>query len=552
MANLNDGRLNNARKGIPMPSAHATVDDERIVDMRPEPARITLKRAGTGLPRGNETHANDDNASMRTLRRHPARPNTRNMNMESDYDIQPVREPITPVQDYDDGYDDSMDQWEQEPQQHDGVPETQGNDGMKSYIEQHVDYETPAPPIQDKPAMSETPAEKRGFTESTADNSEHMDGDSAYDPATHDGKEFGFKDDVMNNIPEQFAPFADKAFDFIDKMKNKTVDASNKNKNRNKPDEHKNKTGIGKPKTKLLNPVMIIIVMLAVILLVFVGLNAMNSGAMNSDGTHNTDSSTNKADDANMVSIPSVIGDDSETALRKLDKIGFKGIRKDTDGEYIDDGSPDKFRVKDVFPDKKAMKGSQVILTVIPGDKDAFEILKTGDKLPDAVKTLESHGYGESYIRFTDADGRTIKQDSPDYDDYVVNDVSDDDIPVIIVSSAKEAEAKKKAQDELNKAAQAAAAEQAQGNSLSDANKCTQIGSKGIADDGTVYVCTKMTIGDGATWQKQDKNATPSTSGTGTDDNASNENNDSNNESEQTKQEPQDGTAMERAGKDVE
>jgi len=130
--------------------------------------------------------------------------------------------------------------------------------------------------------------------------------------------------------------------------------------------------------------------------------------------------------------------------------------------------------------------------------------------------------------------------------------VSDDDIPVITVSSAKEAEAKKKAQDEFNKAAQAAATEQAQGNSLSDANKCTQIGSKGIADDGTVYVCTKMTIGDGATWQKQDKNATPSTSDTGTDDNTSNENNDSNNESEQTKQDPQDGTTMERAGKDVE
>ena len=243
-------------------------------------------------------------------------------------------------------------------------------------------------------------------------------------------------------------------------------------------------------------------------------MNAMNSGAMNSGGTQGIDSSANKTDDASMVSIPSVIGDDSETALRKLDKIGFKGIRKDTDGEYIDDGSPDKFRVKDVFPDKKAMKGSQVILTVIPGDKDAFEILKTGDKLPDAVKTLESYGYGESYIRFTDADGRTIKHDSPDYDDYVVNDVSDDDIPVITVSSAKEAEAKKRAQDELNKAAQAAAAEQAQGNSLSDANKCTQIGSKGIADDGTVYVCTKMTIGDGATWQKQDKNATQSASDT--------------------------------------
>ena len=505
-----------------MPSAHATVDDERIVDMRPEPARITLKRAGTKLM------PNDDNASMRTLRRYSARPNTRNMDKnESDYDIQPVREPITPVQDYDDG----IGSWEREPQQYDVAPETQGNDGMQSYTEQHADYETPA--------------EKRGFTESAADNSEHMDGDEAYDTATHNGKEFGFKDDVMNNIPEQFAPFADKAFDFIDKMKNKTVDASNKNKNRSKPDEHKNKTGIGKSKTKSLNPVMIIIVMLAVILLVFVGLNTMNS-----DGTQNTDSSANKTDDASMVSIPSVIGDDSETALRKLDKIGFKGIRKDTDGEYIDDGSPDKFRVKDVFPDKKAMKGSQVILTVIPGDKDAFEILKTGDKLPDAVKTLESYGYGESYIRFTDADGRTIKQDSPDYDDYVVNDVSDDDIPVITVSSAKEAEAKKKAQDELNKAAQAAAAEQAQGNSLSDENKCTQIGSKGIADDGTVYVCTKMTIGDGATWQKQDKNATPSTSDT--DDNTSNENNDSNNESEQTKQEPQDGTTMERAGKDVE
>lgn len=534
MANLNDGRLSNARKGIPMPSAHATVDDERIVDMRPEPTRITLKRAGTRLPRRNETHANDDNASMRTLRRHPARPNTRNMDNESDYDIQPVREPITPVQDYD------------------GAPEMQGNDGMQSYMEQHADYETPAPPIRVKPAMSETPAEKRGFTESAADNSEHMDGDEAYDPETHNGKEFGFKDDVMNNIPEQFAPLADKVFDFIDKMKNKTADASDKNKNRSKPDEHKNKTGIGKSKTKSLNPVMIIIVMLAVTLLVFVGLNAMNSGAMNSGGTQGIDSSANKTDDASMVSIPSVIGDDSETALRKLDKIGFKGIRKDTDGEYIDDGSPDKFRVKDVFPDKKAMKGSQVILTVIPGDKDAFEILKTGDKLPDAVKTLESYGYGESYIRFTDADGRTIKQDSPDYDDYVVNDVSDDDIPVITVSSAKEAEAKKKAQDELNKAAQAAAAEQAQGNSLSDANKCTQIGSKGIADDGTVYVCTKMTIGDGATWQKQDKNATPSTSDTGTDDNTSNENNDSNNESEQTKQYPQDGTTMERAGKNVE
>lgn len=536
MANLNDGRLNNARKGIPMPSAHATVDDERIVDMRPEPARITLKRAGTGLMRGNETHANDDNASMRTLRRHPARPNTRNMDMESDYDIQPVREPITPVQDYDDG----IGPWEQEPQQHDDAPETQGNDGMQSYTEQHADYETPAPPIRDKPAMSETPAEKRGFTESTADNSEHMDGDEAYDPATHDGKEFGFKDDVMNNIPEQFAPFAEKAFDFIDKMKNKTVDASDKNKNRNKPDEHKNKTGISKPKTKSLNPVMIIIVMLAVILLVFVGLNAMNS-----DGTQNTDSSANKADDASMVSIPSVIGDDSETALRKLDKIGFKGIRKDTDGEYIDDGSPDKFRVKDVFPDKKAMKGSQVILTVIPGDKDAFEILKTGDKLPDAVKTLESHGYGESYIRFTDADGRTTKQDSPDYDDYVVNDVSDDDIPVITVSSAKEAEAKKKAQDELNKAAQAAAAEQAQGNSLSDANKCTQIGSKGIADDGTVYVCTKMTIGDGATWQKQDKTTTANTgsnAGTESNDGSSSENNDVSTD---------DGTETERTGKDV-
>lgn len=546
MANLNDGRLSNARKGIPMPSAHATVDDERIVGMRPEPARITLKRAGTGLPRRNETHANDDNASMRTLRRHPARPLPRNMDNESDYDIQPVREPITPVQDYDDGYDDSMDSWEQEPQQYDDTPETQDNDGMQSYMEQHADYEnTCVPPIPAKPAMSETPAEKRGFTESAADNSEHMDGDEAYDPETHDGKEFGFKDDVMNNIPEQFAPFAGKAFDFIDKMKNKAAGASNKNKNRSKSDEHKNKTGIGKSKTKALNPVMIIIVMLAVILLVFVGLNAMDSG-----GTQNADSSANKADDASMVSIPSVIGDDSETALRKLDKLGFKGIRKDTDGEYIDDGSPDKFRVKDVFPDKKAMKGSQVILTVIPGDKDAFEILKTGDKLPDAVKTLESHGYGESYIRFTDADGRTIKQGSPDYDDYVVNDVSDDDIPVITVSSAKEAEAKKKAQDELNKAAQAAAAEQAQGNSLSDANKCTQIGSKGIADDGTVYVCTKMTIGDGATWQKQDKNATPSTSDT--DDNTSNENNDSNNESEQTKQEPQDGTTMERAGKDVE
>lgn len=130
MANLNDGRLNNARKGIPMPSAHAAVDDERIVDMRPEPARRTLKRAGTELPRRNETHANDDNVSMRTLRRHPARPNTRNMDNESDYDIQPVREPITPVQDYDD------------------APETQGNDGMQSYIEQHADYETPAPPIQ--------------------------------------------------------------------------------------------------------------------------------------------------------------------------------------------------------------------------------------------------------------------------------------------------------------------------------------------------------------------------------------------------------------------
>lgn len=543
MANLNDGRLRNARKGIPMPSAHATVDDERIVDMRPEPARITLKRAGTGLPRRNETHANDDNVSMRARRISSERPNTRNMDNESDYDIQPVREPITPVQDYDDG----MGSWEQEPQQYDGAPETQGNDGIQSYAEQHADYETPAPPIRVKPSMSETPAEKRGFTESAADNSEHMDGDEAYDPETHNGKEFGFKDDVMNNIPEQLAPFVDKAFDFIDKMKNKTADASDKNKNRNKPDEHKNKIGIGKSKTKSLNPVMIIIVMLAVILLVFVGLNAMNSGGMQS-----TDSSANKTDDASMVSIPSVIGDDSETALRKLDKIGFKGIRKDTDGEYIDDGSPDKFRVKDVFPDKKAMKGSQVILTVIPGEKDAFEILKTGDKLPDAVKTLESYGYGESYIRFTDADGRTIKHDSPDYDDYVVNDVSDDDIPVIAVSSAKEAEAKKKAQDELNKAAQAAAAEQAQGNSLSDANKCTQIGSKGIADDGTVYVCTKMTIGDGATWQKQDKNATPSTSDTGTDDNTSNENNDSNNESAQTKQEPQNGTTMERAGKDVE
>lgn len=124
--------------------------------------------------------------------------------------------------------------------------------------------------------------------------------------------------------------------------------------------------------------------------------------------------------------------------------------------------------------------------------------------------------------------------------------MSDDDIPVITVSSAKEAEAKKKAQDELNKAAQAAAAEQAQGNSLSDANKCTQIGSKGIADDGTVYVCTKMTIGDGATWQKQDKTTTANTgsnAGTESNDGSSSENNDASTD---------DGTETERAGKDVE
>lgn len=288
----------------------------------------------------------------------------------------------------------------------------------------------------------------------------------------------------------------------------------------NSSDDDKSDNGKKKNKKKI--PTKLIIIIVSIILIVLFGVPVIISGVTAltggiSGGANKAASSQQSnapATAEDIVPIPrGLIGSDGFVAFDKVNAAGFNAIIKDTNDEYVekDNKKKMKYRVKSVFPDKTAAKGSQVVITVVPGAKNANDLVKKGQPLKDVYNALVNDGFAKKYIKFLNADDVAINVDSPDKDDYVLSDITDDDIPTFTFDSKKNADEKLKVQQELNdkvKKASKAIRDGRDADTSSDI-RCDSslLGQKGVENDGSVWQCKKSDDKDYPVWTKlQQKN----------------------------------------------
>lgn len=198
-----------------------------------------------------------------------------------------------------------------------------------------------------------------------------------------------------------------------------------------------------------------------------------------------------------LIPVPrNLTGHDAWEVEGQVSRAGFNVILKDSEDNYIhksDFKDNERFRVKSVFPDTSAAKGSQVVVTVIPGSADASSVIKTGDTLDTVVKALkEKAHFPQKYLKIVNTDELTINLDHPDKSDYVLTNISADDNPVFTFDSKQLTDEKSKHQNELNDLVQKARKAKEDGGISSEKYQyCdkTLIGQKGVEKDGTVWVC---------------------------------------------------------------
>lgn len=389
-----------------------------------------------------------------------------------------------------------------------------------SYDDARLENETRNNPQPRKASAPTVQSVERSYVEEKANVNDVAYKDAVSDESPKEIVEDTSMSSIIDNsrLPDSAKNFLNNAIP--DNVKSKIdnfIGGDNNSDNNNDGNNGNKKNG---KKKKI--PTRLIIIIVSIILIVLFGvpiiisgvtaLTGSVSGGVNKVASSQQSNAPATAED--IVPIPrGLIGSDGFTAFNKVNAAGFNAIIKDTNDEYVekDNQKKMKYRVKSVFPDKTAAKGSQVVITVVPGAKSANDLVKKGQPLKDVYNALVNDGFAKKYIKFLNADDVAINVDSPDKDDYVLSDITDDDIPTFTFDSKKNADEKLKIQQELNdkvKKASKAIRDGRDADTSSDI-RCDSslLGQKGVENDGSVWQCKKSDDKDYPVWTKlQQKN----------------------------------------------